>query len=39
MVAVQDARSIVGVLWPEAWRASAPEASETGISLMVDEKF
>lgn len=39
MVAVQEARSIVGVLWPEAWRESEAQRANMGISLMVDEKF
>lgn len=39
MVAVRSARSIAGVLWPEAWHeAPAGEASKRG-TLSVDEKF
>ena len=39
MVAVLRARSIVGVLWPEALRATRASGTGEGISLMVDEKF
>ena len=39
MVAMQEARSIVGILWPEAWRASDVTGASKRISLTVDEKF
>jgi transcriptional regulator with XRE-family HTH domain len=39
MVAVQEARSIVGILWPEAWREQGTPGSDKGVSLSVDEKF
>jgi len=39
MVAVREVRSIVGVLWPEAWRAPRSAGKENSVSLMVDEKF
>ena len=39
MVAVQEARSIVGVLWPEAWREAGAAGATKSISLPVDEKF
>jgi transcriptional regulator with XRE-family HTH domain len=39
MVAVREATSIVGVLWPEAWRAPRSSGKEHSISLIVDEKF
>ena len=39
LVAVQEARSIVGVLWPEAWRETDAVRAAKSISLTVDEKF
>ena len=39
MVAVRAAMSIVGALWPEAWRTGAAQTGGDGSSLMVDEKF
>ena len=39
MVAVQEARSIVGILWPEAWRETDAAGAAKSVSLMVDEKF
>lgn len=39
MVAIQEARSIVGTLWPEAWRAVDVTGASKRISLTVDEKF
>ena len=39
MVAVRDARSIVGTLWPQAWREPETHPAGKSFSLMVDEKF
>jgi transcriptional regulator with XRE-family HTH domain len=39
MVAVSSARSIVGVLWPEAWRDATGPDSPKRRGLAVDEKF
>lgn len=39
MVVVQEARSIVGILWPEAWREPGALGSDKRVSLKVDEKF
>ena len=39
MVAVRKARSIVGVLWPTAWRPAAVKDIAKRLSLEVDEKF
>jgi len=39
MVAVNTARSIVGILWPDAWReAGSPDPGKRG-AITVDEKF
>ena len=38
-IAVKAVRSIVGVLWPEALRASSGEQNPDSVSLTVDEKF
>jgi transcriptional regulator with XRE-family HTH domain len=38
-VAVRSARSIVGVLWPEAWRETPNVESTKRNALLVDEKF
>ena len=39
MVAVNTARSIVGILWPDAWReAGSPNPGKRG-AITVDEKF
>jgi hypothetical protein len=39
MVAAREARSIVGALWPEAWRDPRQARKANSVSLMVDEKF
>jgi hypothetical protein len=39
MVAVREARSIVGTLWPQAWREPGTQKASKGVSLMVDEKI
>ena len=38
-VAVRSARSIAGVLWPEAWRETPSVESPKRSALLVDEKF